>query len=347
MKTLPWICCALVSPVLAAGAAAQDVTVTVGDPPFIMNDTVNKFADITITENSMDALDDGYFLLYFQENPDQRVVFDASSSASGSIAAPAAVMGAPGVSALLVQVDAEDDRIDSITVETYAEVDFYSELYAFRNSPIGIALRDDPTVHGFFPAGAGTGLGSAADTYALGTFGGNGGIEIGESPELTLIAGDTVTLDLDHAHPAHIIVESFDPAVVSVVSHTLTQVELRGNAPGHGLVQAWNPIGESGYLSVTVLDAPLSFLARIGFLIEEIEALVPTDLNPPQAFFLGATLRAAAFALERDRLRLACVKLRLFTTLVEVMIRARRLDPVIGEELLAEAAAIREGIGCS
>ena len=347
MKTLPWIYCALVFPVLAAGAAAQDVTVTVGEPPFIMNNTVNKFADITITENSMTALADGYFLLYFQENPDQRVTFQAISSASGSIAAPITVTGGPGASALLVQVDAEDDRIDSITVEVYADIHYYSASYSFRNSPIGIQLRDDPTIHGLFPAGAGTGLGSAVGTYSLGIFGGNGGIEIGESSEITLITGETVTLNLDHAHPAHIIVESFDPTVVSVVSHTLTQVELQANAPGYGLVQAWNPIGESGYLGVTVLDAPLYFLARIRFLIEEIESLEPADLSLPQAVFLIAHLRSAAFSLERDRLRPACVKLRVFTTLVEVSIRARRLDAVIGGELLAEAANIREGIGCS
>ena len=346
MKSLSLICCALVFPILTVGAAAQDVTVTVGEPPFIMNKTVNKFADITITENSMDALADGYFLLYFQENPDQRVTFNAISSASGSIAAPATVTGALGVSALLVQVDAEDDRIDSITVEVYAEIYFYSEFYAFRNSPIGIQLRDDPTIHGLFPAGAGTGLGSATGTYSLGIFGGNGGIEIGESSEITLIKGDTVTLDLDHGHPAHIIVESFDPIVVSVVSHTLTQVELHANAPGYGLVQAWNPLGESGYLGVTVLDAPLYFLTRIRFLIEEIESLVPADLNLPQTAFLTAHLRSAAYALENDRLRPACVKLRVFTSLVEVIIRTRRLDAVIGGELLAEVVTIREGIGC-
>src|SRR5690554_6848653 len=89
---------------------AQDISVTLGEAPFVLNGEPTELAEITITENAPDALSSGFFALFFPENPDQRLTFQAASSVTGN-ANGMVVQGALGASALVVEVDAEDDRI--------------------------------------------------------------------------------------------------------------------------------------------------------------------------------------------------------------------------------------------
>src|SRR5690606_31017381 len=119
------------------------------------------------------------------------------STASGAATA-LAVRGAPGASGLVIDVDTDDGLIDSITVRAEVTIDFYDESYSFRNGPINIVLNDEPTLYGFVPPGAGVGLGTANGAYAMGVFGGSGGIGMGGAPVITMEVGETIILPLTH-----------------------------------------------------------------------------------------------------------------------------------------------------
>jgi len=240
------------------------VTISVDTPPFVLDDgEPSVLASITITENYPGALKNGFITLYGQDNVEQFFSFTESTKVSS----PSSIEGfgrMPGhLPIMIIKVDVDDTVIDSITIKPVANVVIRSssnDSYSYRNSELSFLLVDGhPAYHDGqeeIAAGEGVGL-DLREFYTLGIYGGEGGIEIGRSETLELAVGETVKLLFNEGeplHPRHNIVESLDSQVVSVGPYSPTVVELTGQNPGKTTVQAWDPIGNSGYLRVTVSE---------------------------------------------------------------------------------------------
>src|SRR5690606_28932979 len=99
---------------LPALAQAPATTITIGELPALGGDRVNRLATVTISENHPAAIRDGIFTLYFPDNPDQTVEFQAGSSVDGPATAR------PATNFLIIQVDTDDSVAETIVIQPEA-----------------------------------------------------------------------------------------------------------------------------------------------------------------------------------------------------------------------------------
>ncbi|HEY0962273.1 MAG TPA: hypothetical protein VGE69_07945 [Pseudomonadales bacterium] len=305
-----------------------------GEPPIVLGNVESALAPITITETRPDALKDGYFTLMHNETPDNPLLFTTNSSVGGS--ATALTFGFFGGMGAIIQVDADDSRIDTITVQLHAVLKFDPT----RNVTVPLMLGEHPVL--IPEGGAPTGLG-LNEYVPVAIFGGYCCITIGDdSPTLEIAVGESITLPLDHDHPAYVEVSSSQPGIAEVGAVTIDSVEIIGVTPGTALIQAWNPLGHTGYLTVTVTSPTVtSPQEQLILLIDEVEALVPAVLKRGQAQSITSKLRAARAAVERGNGNAARGQLNALENLIHAH---RHINPVVANELLAALAAIVDSL---
>lgn len=238
---------------LTAFAQAAAVTVSVSEPPYLYESNPdNTLASITITETAPDALQDGFISLLGVSNAEQELRFTAATTVTGSVSGHRFdVTPSRGFFVLIIEVDTDDSQIDTITINPVARLSYDSSWNRF--APVWLQLADGhPMLLDGTAPGPGTGIGSAAASYELGIFAGNGGIQIGTSDTLTLAPNETVTLPHNGGHPG-LQIASLNPAVTSLDSFSATEVTITGQSLGQTRLHAWNPQGVTGLLYVNVV----------------------------------------------------------------------------------------------
>ena len=167
------------------------VTGRLGEIPWIGTDTESELAPITLTEKSVNSLRDGYFRFYARTSGETDIQFTSATISGGGPETRVQPASAPqssfttGVSnALLIYLDADDSRIDSITIHPTVRVNTSSatatvsvqivdgnglgQLTGIGNSvgdwiTLGRFVRDLSLVQG-----AAVGAGASSARFALG-----------------------------------------------------------------------------------------------------------------------------------------------------------------------------------
>src|SRR5690606_3228703 len=187
-------------------------------------------------------------------NVENDLYFTPATIVSGAVASYRYDFSPSCSYALVIEVDADDRKLDSIVINPVANLLF--DIYLdWRFYPVDLMLLDGHPVFGEGTTpGTPAGLGGAEGPSRVGLVPGYGGLEIGSSTALELKPHQTLSLPLNEgipSHPGFVLVESLDPSVVSVDGNTLTEVTLTAHRPGKTRVQAWDPSGNSGYVYVS------------------------------------------------------------------------------------------------
>jgi hypothetical protein len=208
MKSLPLLALsglAVINLPVAVNAQEGDFTFEVGEVPLLVSGLINPLATLTITETDPTAFDDGYFRLAIIDNVELRdAYFGEASAATGAVGPEGAE---PNGLELVIQVDANDHAIDSITVQPWA---FFRIGLADIGNEIRVLIRDGEAGTSV-PEGDTSGI-SATSSYVLGLGSNLFWRELLTEDVPDMKVGQTLSIPIDPAS------DVFDPLEVTILT---------------------------------------------------------------------------------------------------------------------------------